>query len=431
MYFYNIGAVIFSFIILVYSTLKTNYILEHKYKGKKHYRYLILMILVSLVSSVATNLSILAMIITYTFFTVLIYKNKLAKKLIYLAIMYFIIFTINAFLISGTIVLCLFKGNIENFILNYSHSIFFVGFIIMYLGVEINLFGFWKSGYFFCDFFEERKGYRINLLILIFMGLNISGIMLEHNYILGGTLVGFTHIIIIFLAAFMVMALYKINLDAKKYLTYKNNSSMQIKSISENFKSINITNEERKILYHDINHHLYTIQYLISNKKICKAQEYINKLSDKIGKVEQQKICENYILNGICLIKQKICIEKNIRYEFDIIASKNLKIDDYDISTLFFNILENAIESNLKISDKKKRFIKLSVREYDNSLVIKMYNASAIENKINIMKTSKVDIESHGFGTKSIKNTVKKYNGNIKFENKDYIFSTVIYIPYE
>ena len=129
MYFYNIGAVIFSFIILVYSTLKTNYILEHKYKGKKHYRYLILMILVSLVSSVATNLSILAMIITYTFFTVLIYKNKLAKKLIYLAIMYFIIFTINAFLISGTIVLCLFKGNIENFILNYSHSIFFVIFL--------------------------------------------------------------------------------------------------------------------------------------------------------------------------------------------------------------------------------------------------------------------------------------------------------------
>ena len=431
MYFYDLGTVIFVFIILIYSTLKTNYILEHTYEKRKYYVYLVLMILVAIFSSIVAKLSILPIIIAYTFFTIFIYKNKLVEKLIYLAIMYFIIFTINAFLISGTIVLCSFKGDIENFIFSYSHSIFVVAFIIIYLGVEINLFGFWKSGYFFCDFFEGRKSYRINLFIIIFMCLSISGIMLERNYILGGTLVGFTDIIIILLAAFMIMALYKINLDAKKYLTYKNNSSRQLKSINENFQNTNITNEEKRILYHDINHHLYTIQYLISNKKIWKVEEYINNLSDKIKKVEEQKICENYILNGICLIKQKKCMEKNIRYEFDIIASENLKIDDYDISTLFFNILENAIESNLKISDKKKRFIKLSVREYGNSLVIKMYNASTIENKINIMKTSKVDIQNHGFGTKSIKNTVNKYSGNVKFENKDYIFTTIIYIPYE
>ena len=91
-------------------------------------------------------------------------------------------------------------------------------------------------------------------------------------------------------------------------------------------------------------------------------------------------------------------------------------INDFDLSTLFNNILDNAVEAASKSTVK---FINL---EIVNSLTfhhkITVINSSDIEptGKNGDLITTKKNKSIHGFGTKSIRKTIKKYHGEMEWE---------------
>lgn len=95
-------------------------------------------------------------------------------------------------------------------------------------------------------------------------------------------------------------------------------------------------------------------------------------------------------------------------------------MNSMDICSLFYNLILNAVEANLKIEDK--RFIKLYIANIKNNVLIKIVNPIDENFNLDIIKenkTTKEDKENHGFGLITINNIISKYNGNIDYSIHD------------
>ncbi|MCU9808281.1 GHKL domain-containing protein [Paraclostridium sp. AKS46] len=93
-------------------------------------------------------------------------------------------------------------------------------------------------------------------------------------------------------------------------------------------------------------------------------------------------------------------------------------------------MLDNSIEACEKINDGSK-YIYLEGKIIESFFVLKAENSKA--NKINIKDrkviTDKKDKFLHGLGIKSIKQSVKKYNGEVVIDYTDDKFILNILIP--
>lgn len=104
-------------------------------------------------------------------------------------------------------------------------------------------------------------------------------------------------------------------------------------------------------------------------------------------------------------------------------------LSEYDITALFSNLLDNAVDATKHIPGS---FIELSVTPHnDNDLIITMINScknNPFSARGHRLVSSKQNKRNHGYGMKSIQRVVTKYHGNSQFhfEPENSTFHTVI-----
>ena len=96
-----------------------------------------------------------------------------------------------------------------------------------------------------------------------------------------------------------------------------------------------------------------------------------------------------------------------------------------DISTIFGNALDNAIEVCEKVP-KEERFITMKAREKNHFLVIRVENSAPEES--DGRHTTKEDTFLHGFGLKNIQRAVEKYGGDctVRFMNRTFFLTALV-----
>ncbi|XZX28547.1 sensor histidine kinase VirS [Clostridioides difficile] len=190
---------------------------------------------------------------------------------------------------------------------------------------------------------------------------------------------------------------------------------------------LNIQESHMKVrkIYHDINNHLACIKKIENGD----VDNYIKSINEELRDFESSFNTGNKILDIILNEKSIDCRNNNIKLLCDINLRKCEFIQMIDISSIFSNILDNAIEACEKV--RQGRYIKL------RGVIVKSYFIITCENskndklrfKNNILITSKDDKFFHGIGLKSIKSSIKKYDGELEIiEGKDN-FTLNIYIP--
>ena len=95
------------------------------------------------------------------------------------------------------------------------------------------------------------------------------------------------------------------------------------------------------------------------------------------------------------------------------------------------SVLDNAIECELTIQDKKKRLIHLAVYAKRDFLVIQCgnYCEDTPEFQDGLPVSTKGDGAYHGFGVKSIRRAAEKYGGTMTIHTRDSWFELNIVIP--
>ncbi|MBY2475347.1 GHKL domain-containing protein [Clostridioides difficile] len=185
-----------------------------------------------------------------------------------------------------------------------------------------------------------------------------------------------------------------------------------------------------KKLYHDINNHIYCIDNLKNNSK--EMDEYVHNLKDEIKSFKYIYNTGNMILDIIINEKCEICEKKGIKFTCCINFSKVNFVKPIDVSSIFSNALENAIEACDKIIDENvDKYIRIKGTITKSFFVFKCENSkvNSINSNKSILLTDKVDKFIHGIGIQSMKSSLQKYNGELLFENNKDKFILNIYIP--
>lgn len=198
----------------------------------------------------------------------------------------------------------------------------------------------------------------------------------------------------------------------------------------EYYEMLLAQSENQSILIHDIKKHLHSIQLLNEKGEKEKIDAYIHQLLDGSDLKESAKICDNNILNAILNRYQRQCIEKHITLHVDIRRNSLPRLCPNDLTSLFCNLLDNAVEAAENIPYS---FIELTVQKKENSpfVVIVLVNScrnSPRHTEEGLLISHKANKKRHGFGIKSIKKVVNQYQGNLQmyYEPETATFHTII-----
>ena len=172
-----------------------------------------------------------------------------------------------------------------------------------------------------------------------------------------------------------------------------------------------------RTLQHDLSNHLISISQFIKSGEDNKALAYIEKISGNLPDAPAFTDTNNPTLNAILDLKRIICQKENINLKCYI--QKDLApFDDTAFSTVFGNIMDNAIEAEKKESQKE---IRLSLESKGAYLHITVQNRIHSPILVNgeLPNTTKHDKRNHGLGMYSVKETVAQNNGAINIYEKD------------
>ena len=183
--------------------------------------------------------------------------------------------------------------------------------------------------------------------------------------------------------------------------------------------------ERIKTIYHDMKNHLLVLE---NKENTEETQEMAKKLREQIESYEEYTHTGNDFLDVIIKDKTRIAKEKNIDLT-SIIDFNNIEfIEPLDISTIFGNAIDNAIEGVEKLSEEK-RTILIKAGKINDFLSIVVENNYDPEIKLENKKTTKKDIFLHGYGIQNIKSAVEKYNGTCTITKENEKFTLKILIP--
>ena len=206
--------------------------------------------------------------------------------------------------------------------------------------------------------------------------------------------------------------------------TLRNIMDMQYKNYKLSKESIDIVNQK----YHDLKHQIAVLR---SEADPGKREAFLDKMEADIKKYESQNKTGNKVLDTVLTTKSLYCAKNNIT--FTCVADGTLLdfMEVMDICSIFGNALDNAIECELKIPDKEKRLIHVSVSKQKNFLLLRFenYYDTELNYQGGAFITTKRDKEFHGYGLKSIRYTVNKYDGAVSIDTKENWFDLKILIP--
>ena len=168
---------------------------------------------------------------------------------------------------------------------------------------------------------------------------------------------------------------------------------------------------------HEVQKIMLLLDELISDKKYDKAAVFLDEfIKDKNLKQEQMVYTDNIILNYLLNRKLEQCLTSGINMHC-FVSGVIDGIKDVDLYVLVGNLLDNAIEAAIKTDEKR-----VEIRIYADEKSIRLEIGNSTDNDVlknnPSFKTTKEESSMHGYGVNNIMDTVKKYDGIIKYKMK-------------
>lgn len=191
---------------------------------------------------------------------------------------------------------------------------------------------------------------------------------------------------------------------------------------AEYYKMLNSQNENRSILIHNIRNDLYTISNLAKQNQTPDIVDYIDKLvqNSNLQTSNSIKICKNTTLNAILYRYKEECKKQKIRFITDIQNDCLDFMAANELTALFCNLLDNAIEAASCVSDS---FIEVNLFRQENApYAILSVENSCPQNPFDShgnLPSHKKDALPHGLGLKSVRRIVENYQGHMDLYYKE------------
>ena len=178
---------------------------------------------------------------------------------------------------------------------------------------------------------------------------------------------------------------------------------------------------------HDLKHQIRAIR----NASFEDMDRYLAEMEDSIRIYESIVKTGNEVLDTILTEKSLYCKDRGITVSCVVDGIQMNFINTVDLYAILGNALDNAIEAVEKLDNQEQQQIDVLIHRQQNFLVINVINPMKerliFEEELPV--TTKGDSRFHGFGLKSVRHLVKKYDGYMSISQADGCFSLKILIP--
>lgn len=185
----------------------------------------------------------------------------------------------------------------------------------------------------------------------------------------------------------------------------------------QNYYQMQQKYEQSNQIIHDIKKHIQIIAILLQQHNEPNGNEYISSIKKELNKLDQKFAANSQILDIIINEKAEECSKNDINLLTNFNNIDLSFIDDFDLVTIFSNLLDNAIEAVKLI--KANKVITLKLTTINDNIIIKITNpcSNSLIYKNNRLISSKPN--HYGLGIKNVKQSLSKYSGifDIQIDN--------------
>ena len=178
---------------------------------------------------------------------------------------------------------------------------------------------------------------------------------------------------------------------------------------------------------HDLKHQIHALRN--ANKE--ELDRYLGEIEESVEIYEAIVKTGNDVFDTILTEKSLYCKKHGIVVSCVADGSQLGFIDTIDLYAILGNAMDNAIEAVEKIEEKEKRQIDVMIYRQHNFLVMNIINplSEQLIYEDGLPLTKKADKFSHGFGLRSIRQILRKYEGFLNISEEDGCFSLKMLIP--
>lgn len=222
-----------------------------------------------------------------------------------------------------------------------------------------------------------------------------------------------------FVNCVLVIVVQWVGLRTARVRTEKDLLKKQLENEEKQYETFRNAVEYINIKCHDLKHQIAAMQ-----REGNIDPERLSELTENISIYESFANTGNKTLDMLITDKNFVCKNSGISLSCVADAESFAEMSNEDIYCLFGNMLDNAIEYVKKIEQPEKRYIRLFIKSKGGLKIIHQENycAEALEFADGLPKTTKPDKIYHGFGTKSMRHIVRKYEGEMNISVKENIF---------
>lgn len=199
------------------------------------------------------------------------------------------------------------------------------------------------------------------------------------------------------------------------------------------FKALEEQYERQRVFIHDIRAHLTALKDIALENREAQVVEYVSELEADPALQNKVRYCGNIMLNVVLSRYKELCESNGILFSIDV---RDIDLDFFsqkDITAIFGNLLENAVEAALTAEFPSVELVMGSQGDTHSdarlfvSLINSCYNEPVADGTGGFL-TRKANKLRHGVGQRSIRKAVEKYGGSMDqfYDESTHSFHTSI-----
>ena len=203
------------------------------------------------------------------------------------------------------------------------------------------------------------------------------------------------------------------------------NYRLELQTVQNQYISERI--EQTRRLRHDLRHYLSTAEMLANAGEWDQLRRFISETAENSGLGEPLVFCANTAVNAVLSYYIPKMKAAGITSDIHVNLPKDPGITSADLSILFSNLTENALEAcSRQTSSDRKISINAAMRG-ENIMMLTVTNSYEIEPRKNAQGTFlSSKRQEDGIGLESVRSIVRRYNGRCSIDAKDKKFTVQI-----
>lgn len=230
-----------------------------------------------------------------------------------------------------------------------------------------------------------------------------------------------------------VVVLHYMDSEMKQIEEYWKNVMFEtyIKGLESQNHLVEQSEQNLKVLRHDMRHYLMMINSLLDQGEYEKIRNITEHINEVIRENKVKRYCENLVINTILLKMAGLAKSFEITLNMDLRIQKQIPVNEYEFAMVLANLLENAIFS-IKELNPAKKYINAKIHCTKEHILIDMSNEC--EEKIEfdsltgLPKSRKG--KNHGLGMQSVLTFSEKWGGNIDCYCENNKFRIILYADF-